>query len=62
LAVRIGIGLAAKQCASIDFLSGGRRPPAFGVGPAMAPEWRATGREPAGRGRRAEQVLPAVHA
>ena len=49
--------LLAKQCASIDYLSDGRLLPAFGVGPATAPEWRAAGRDPAGRGRRADEVL-----
>lgn len=52
--------LLAKQCASIDFLSGGRLLPVFGVGDAHAPEWRATGTSPAGRGRRADEVLEIV--
>lgn len=47
----------AKQCATIDYLSDGRLLPAFGVGPAVAPEWRATGREKAGRGARADEAL-----
>jgi len=47
----------AKQCATIDFLSDGRLLPVFGVGNASAPEWRATGRDPAGRGRRADEAL-----
>ena len=41
----------AKECATIDYLSDGRLLPAFGVGALNAPEWRATGREPRGRGR-----------
>ena len=36
----------AKQCATIDYLSGGRLLPVFGVGNAHAPEWAATGRSP----------------
>jgi probable F420-dependent oxidoreductase len=47
----------AKECATIDFLSGGRLLPAFGVGPAIAPEWAATGRAHAGSGKRADEAL-----
>lgn len=47
----------AKQCATIDFLSGGRLLPAFGVGADAAPEWTATGLDPTGRGRRANEVI-----
>jgi alkanesulfonate monooxygenase SsuD/methylene tetrahydromethanopterin reductase-like flavin-dependent oxidoreductase (luciferase family) len=47
----------AKQCATIDFLSGGRLLPVFGVGVEADPVWKATGRDPAGRGRRADQAL-----
>jgi len=49
--------LLAKQCATIDYLSDGRLLPVFGVGGDQAPEWKATGRSPDGRGRRADEVL-----
>lgn len=47
----------AKQCATIDFLSNGRLLPVFGVGAATDAEWQSTGREPKGRGRRADEIL-----
>jgi probable F420-dependent oxidoreductase len=47
----------AKECATVDFLSNGRLLPAFGVGPAIAPEWKATGRSSAASGARADEAL-----
>jgi probable F420-dependent oxidoreductase len=47
----------AKQCATIDWLSNGRLLPVFGVGSDAAPEFRATGRDPKERGRRADEAL-----
>lgn len=47
----------AKECATIDFLSGGRLLPAFGVGGPVAPEFRATDRPLAKRGRLADEAL-----
>ena len=47
----------AKQCATIDFLSGGRLLPVFGVGALADPVWKATGRDAAERGRRADEAL-----
>ncbi len=49
--------LLAKQCATIDFLSGGRFLPAFGVGADQAPEWSALRLSSAGRGGRANEML-----
>lgn len=47
----------AKECATIDWLSGGRLLPAFGVGPPIAPEWAATGRDQKGSGARVDEAL-----
>lgn len=47
----------AKECATLDFLSDGRLLPVFGVGSDIAPEFSATGRNPKGRGSRADEML-----
>ncbi|HMO53145.1 MAG TPA: TIGR03619 family F420-dependent LLM class oxidoreductase [Tepidiformaceae bacterium] len=47
----------AKECATLDFLSGGRLLPVFGVGDERAPEWRATNTDPRGRGARSDEAL-----
>ncbi len=47
----------ANECATIDYLSDGRLLPAFGVGAPNAPEWRATGRDPRGRGAMADEMI-----
>ncbi|MBM4381925.1 MAG: TIGR03619 family F420-dependent LLM class oxidoreductase [Deltaproteobacteria bacterium] len=47
----------AKECATIDFLSNGRLLPVFGVGFEGDPTWKATGRDPAARGKRSDETL-----
>ena len=49
--------LLAKQCATIDVLSGGRLLPAFGVGSPGAREWQALGLPAKGRGARTDEAL-----
>ncbi len=50
----------AKQCATIDQLSGGRLLPVFGVGAPSNAEWDATGRGTKGRGVRGNEVLEII--
>ena len=52
--------LLAKQCATIDVLSGGRLLPAFGVGNSRAPEWKATSLVTKGRGKRTNEGLDII--
>lgn len=52
--------LLAKQCATVDFLSGGRILPAFGIGNRLAPDWATTGRATKGRGRRTDEGLEII--
>ncbi|MGE3855572.1 MAG: LLM class flavin-dependent oxidoreductase [Dehalococcoidia bacterium] len=52
--------VTAKQCATIDFLSGGRFLPAFGVGSDNAVEFRATSIGRAARGARADEALEVI--
>ncbi|MDP6707294.1 MAG: LLM class flavin-dependent oxidoreductase [Alphaproteobacteria bacterium] len=52
--------LLAKECATIDFLSGGRLLPAFGIGTRTAPGWKATGRPTKGRGKRTDEGLEII--
>lgn len=49
--------VTAKACATIDFLSGGRLLPMFGVGSARSPDFRATGKPTAGRGTRTNEAV-----
>ena len=49
--------ITAKQCATIDVLSEGRRLPAFGVGSALSRDFTATGTPTAGRGKRTDEGL-----
>ncbi len=50
----------ARQCASLDHLSDGRFLPTVAIGAGTAPEWKATGRSPKGRGKRADEALEVI--
>lgn len=52
--------LLAKECATIDYLSEGRLLPAFGIGNASAPVWKATGRPTKARGKRTNEALELI--
>ena len=49
--------ILAKECASLDYLSGGRLLPVFGVGGETNPEFRATNRSAKGRGSQSDEAL-----
>jgi probable F420-dependent oxidoreductase len=50
----------AKQCATIDAMSEGRLLPAFGIGSPQSPDWKAMGRDGAGRGKRTDESLEII--
>lgn len=52
----------AKQIASIDYLSGGRFLPTFGVGNGNDPYWQATGQPPGDRGQRSNEAITLIRA
>src|SRR5476651_2033954 len=52
--------LLAKQCATIDYLSGGRLLPAFGVGSPRAPEWQVMGLTFKGSGVIADEGMQVI--
>ncbi len=49
--------ILAKQCATVDYLSGGRLLPMFGVGYPKAAEWKATGRSSEHRGSKSNEMF-----
>jgi probable F420-dependent oxidoreductase len=50
----------AKGCATIDYLSGGRLLPAFGIGSLTSTDWAATGLSTAGQGARTDEALEII--
>lgn len=52
--------IVARQCATIDMLSGGRLLPAFGLGSALSQDYVATGTATRRRGKRADEALALV--
>lgn len=53
--------LLAKQCATIDYLTGGGRLlPAFGIGSKRSPDWAGTGAPLPGRGARTNEALEII--
>ncbi len=52
--------LTAKQCATIDLLSGGRILPAFGLGSSFSLDYKATGTPTKRRGKKADEALTLI--
>ena len=68
--IRVGMNVAsiaireprvtAKQCATIDYISGGRLLPAFGLGSKISRDYTATNISTKGRGKKADEALEIV--